>query len=1091
MIRRSIGTGLLLGLALALASIYPLLALYAAPRFALGSLPGPLRPVLPILTAALSLLLLLSVGVVAAWRSGATSAGKGFRAGAIAGLVSALVFFYLALAPTMAALVSVRLWTHAPTLRNPYPPNPLTFEFIHQMTAAMQARMALCLIAGALIGGLEGAVVGWLRRQEPPPRPSLLEVLQTPQPRRQWFADNDAVWRAGVLGGLIGGGILWLGITVGFFSNLKVEWPALEAAVQESSGPVVQALFTDALASCLVPIFLLAVLGTGALPVLLLRDPPRRHLSRFHVILIAGLTAAVLVLLAFMQIVYFGAGLSRYLAWSWLKNAQSVNPGGEFYVAPQVSHLLRAFVQAPRAAVPLFYLLPWLVLGLVLIIVLVWIAPQAALYGLTLPLVFRRPVDRAARIARAIANEPASFLPRLYGLYTRDDQAVQVLPHLAFLVKDQAAAEVVAAHHTLSTRPDETGPAVSVIRRTVAEQPTWRWRTEIGELYRVLEEGLGAKTLDQVAAIQPPPQEVTSSLPVTLAQGCEGIGRVLGELTKAERAADLSTKLIFLNSAQAALLNLHRKTETSDQEDQPYETPFPEIAVLHSCIDQWQGFVLTATTDLQGRADLRAELATHQVGFGPRVRQCMVIRNEGLNVAQNIHFLLLDGEGYEVVEGGEQQIDILGPQESRQLEFWLAPDGPRRLRLTWRLTFDDAVDRGRQVEFADALELEEAKVVRPFVRIFPNPYVTGTPLRSGEMFVGRRDIFEFVREHLLGAYQNNVIVLHGQRRTGKTSILYRLRDLLADTHVAVLVDMQGKAARGTADLLYALSDDIAYALENEGLLVELPARAEYEQAPEFTFRSRFLRAAVESLDNRNLLLMFDEFEEMQKRVEDGRLEPEIFPYFRNLMQHEPRLDFIFSGTHQLEELGAEYWSILFNIAAYKRITFLDADEVQRLVVEPVVPYGVEYDPLAVARIIQVTAGHPYFTQVVCHEMVAYHNETERNYLTVTNVDEVLSQIVERGEAHFKYIWAGTTTEEHKVMLALTDLLPDADSTVTPTQIAQELERKGCGLEPEELRQALAHLQARDIVSRSGLSGNLYRFKIDLIRRWIGTARPAF
>jgi hypothetical protein len=185
--------------------------------------------------------------------------------------------------------------------------------------------------------------------------------------------------------------------------------------------------------------------------------------------------------------------------------------------------------------------------------------------------------------------------------------------------------------------------------------------------------------------------------------------------------------------------------------------------------------------------------------------------------------------------------------------------------------------------------------------------------------------------------------------------------------------MQGKAARGTADLLYALSDDIVYALENHSISVDLPERSTYEEAPEFTFRSRFLRSVISELDSRNLLLMFDEFEELQKRVEDGRLEPEIFPYLRNLMQHEPRLDFLFSGTHKLEDLGAEYWSILFNIAAYKQITFLDADQIHRLVTQPVAVYGLEYDPLAVERIIQVTAGHPYFAQVVCHEMVAFQD----------------------------------------------------------------------------------------------------------------------
>ena len=121
---------------------------------------------------------------------------------------------------------------------------------------------------------------------------------------------------------------------------------------------------------------------------------------------------------------------------------------------------------------------------------------------------------------------------------------------------------------------------------------------------------------------------------------------------------------------------------------------------------------------------------------------------------------------------------------------------PAALRLSWQLTFDDAVDTGRQVDFADAMELEEEKVDRPFQRIFPIPYVTGTPLRSGEMFVGRKDVFDFVQEHLLGAYQNNVIVLHGQRRTGKTSILYRLQEVLADTHAGGAGGHAGQSGAG-------------------------------------------------------------------------------------------------------------------------------------------------------------------------------------------------------------------------------------------------------------------------------------------------------
>ncbi len=1104
MIKRSAVTGLLVGAILVLAAIYPLLSSYLGPDILHILRPGVDRGPLLILQGIVGLVALALMGSLAAWRSQVTSARQGFKAGAISGFVASLLFYTLLFAPTVALVASMELWVHEPSPQALYPPSQLSFEYIRQTTLVTYVRLLLCLLAGVLLGGLEGAVIGWARRQRTLPHASLLDVIESPRPRQRWFAEDDEVWGAGISAGLVGGGVVWLSIMVTFLSNLQLQWPALETAIQESPSLITRALFTQALLVFLGPLFVLVVMGIGALAVLLVRDPPRRHLSRFQAVVIAGIVAAVMILLAALQIAYFGIGMSRYLAAFLVLEAQPIYANGETYLVPgtaiQINGLglevLQSFVRSPEISIPLFYLLPVLLFSFILTSVLFWLAPQAAVYGLTLPLLLRRPVDRAARLARAIQNQPSSLLPRIYGLYANDDRAVRVLPHLAFLLKDQDAAKALAAYHSLSTEPDARERATAVIRQTVAQQDGWRWQGEVGELYRVLEEGLTAKTLAQVTAIQPPPQEATSSLPVLLARSCEGIGQVLNELRKLERVDDLSTKLIFLNSAQAVLLDLHRHTERETQECTACETPFPEIAVLHSLLDLWQGYILTATKVLQGRADLQANLLARRTGFAPRVRQCIVVTNQGLNVAQNVHLRVVDGDGYQVVEGADQQVEILGPQESRELEFWLIPSGPGRLRLAWKLIFDDAVDRGRQVEFADAMELLRPEEdtsngfsAEPFQRIFPIPYVTGTPLRSGEMFVGRQDVFDFVREHLVGTYQNNVIVLHGQRRTGKTSILYRLQELLAESHVSVLVDMQGKAARGTADFLYALSDDIAYALANQDIIVNLPERAEYEQAPEFTFHSRFLRSVVGQLDGRNLLLMFDEFEELQKRVEDGRLEPEIFPFLRNLMQHEARIDFIFSGTHKLEELGAGYWSILFNIAAYKRITFLEQDEIHRLVTEPVAPYGMEYDPLAIDRIIQVTAGHPYFAQVVCHEMVAYHNDMERNYITVTCVDQVLERIVERGEAHFKYIWAGATPEEQRVLLALAELLPDVEAMATPAQMADRLARNGQELSEDAMTRALSSLQAKDIVARSGPLSSLYRFKIDLIRRWIALTRP--
>ncbi|MFN2224888.1 MAG: hypothetical protein ACK2UY_01250, partial [Anaerolineae bacterium] len=561
MTKRSITTGLLVGILFVLVAAYPILTIYAEAGRLLLHPAGGLRPVLLILTGALGLVVVALVGSLAAWRTGASDLGQGAKAGAISGVVVGLVFYLFLLGPTHSLAITARLWAYQPTPAAPYPPDDRMFDFLQAMTRGTYMGMDLTVLAAALLGAIEGAAVGLLNRRRVPARLSLLDAVDGERARRRWFAHHDEVWRAGVLAGLAGGGVMWLTITAVFLSNVQVEWPALQATVQNSSDLVTRMLFSETLSNCLLPVFLLAVLGTGALPVLLLKDPPRRHLSRFQAVVIAGLVASVPILGAVMQMLYSGLGAFRYLAVVMVQSAESPSPPPELVVDAETLEMLRQFVQQPMALAPVFYLLPIIMLVLIVSVVLLWLAPQGAFYGLTLPLLFRRPADRAARIARAVNSQPASLLPRIYRLYANDARAVKVLPHLAFLLGDRTKARVVAAYHALSEQPTDIERATALIRHTVATQEHWRWRAEIGELYRVLEEGLAAKTLAQVTAIQPPPREITSSLPRVLAKSCEQIGRVLEELKKVERVDDLSTKIIFLNSAQSVLLDLHRVVE--------------------------------------------------------------------------------------------------------------------------------------------------------------------------------------------------------------------------------------------------------------------------------------------------------------------------------------------------------------------------------------------------------------------------------------------------------------------------------------------------------------------------------------------------
>jgi hypothetical protein len=95
-----------------------------------------------------------------------------------------------------------------------------------------------------------------------------------------------------------------------------------------------------------------------------------------------------------------------------------------------------------------------------------------------------------------------------------------------------------------------------------------------------------------------------------------------------------------------------------------------------------------------------------------------------------------------------------------------------------------------------------------------NPYVAGNPVGDSPAFVGRADVLHEVLR-VLRRPQDNAIVLFGQRRIGKTSILQHLAAQLPreGPYRAVYFDLQDKADWRLDRVLRELARTVAYALD--------------------------------------------------------------------------------------------------------------------------------------------------------------------------------------------------------------------------------------------------------------------------------------
>jgi hypothetical protein len=360
-----------------------------------------------------------------------------------------------------------------------------------------------------------------------------------------------------------------------------------------------------------------------------------------------------------------------------------------------------------------------------------------------------------------------------------------------------------------------------------------------------------------------------------------------------------------------------------------------------------------------------------------------------------------------------------------------------------------------------------------------NPYIAGSPVTGTEMFYGRDDVFDFIRRNLIGRHRDSPILLYGQRRTGKTSVLCQLHRHLGPGYRCILIDLHGLDLTSMGTFLLDMANSISWSLQYEHQLsVPVPDNDVFLANPRSVFETVFLQAVWSALGSDHLVLMMDEVVRLDEEVRAGRLERGVFEYLRHLMQHHLTLNFVFSLGSGLEEMRKDY-AFLFSVSLYHRISFLEPSAARDLITQPVQDlYQVE--PQAVTKIMRITSGHPYYTQLVCHCLFDLWSQSPKPVLTEADVDAVLAAAIELGTANLTYVWEDSTPGEQALMAGMTAAMHGEPASVTLDQVQQAWRTVDVSLPGRE-----ATLAARNLTSREVVAGSqAYAFTVDLQRLWL-------
>ena len=359
-----------------------------------------------------------------------------------------------------------------------------------------------------------------------------------------------------------------------------------------------------------------------------------------------------------------------------------------------------------------------------------------------------------------------------------------------------------------------------------------------------------------------------------------------------------------------------------------------------------------------------------------------------------------------------------------------------------------------------------------------NPYIAGAPVTETRMFFGREDVFDWIQNSLSGRYTDHILVIHGQRRVGKTSVLKQLGNRLPKKYIPVFFDLQGRTHTSLDRFLWWLARETVRVLKQERKIeVSIPQREDFARDFEY-FENVFLPGLKPHLGENNLLFTFDEFDNLEESDIKEELARPLIDYLRRMMGRE-EMSFIFSigsSGRKLENMQAAYTEF-FKTALYKKISFLSEDQTRGLITHTV--EGVlEYDRAAIKHIYELASGHPYFTQLTCHEIFARCQRTDQRRVKDEDVNAILDDVVERGTVNLKFTWDEASDIEKWELAALAQLGKTDNRSLT-----DYLRKQRVRFSDSDLTSGLLHLREKDVLTPNN------RFVIYLLKLWLQKNRP--
>lgn len=315
-----------------------------------------------------------------------------------------------------------------------------------------------------------------------------------------------------------------------------------------------------------------------------------------------------------------------------------------------------------------------------------------------------------------------------------------------------------------------------------------------------------------------------------------------------------------------------------------------------------------------------------------------------------------------------------------------------------------------------------------------NPFIFGDVV-TGNDFADRREEISELLADLQGGLN---ILMYSPRRYGKTSLIMEvLTRLRGGGYLTIYIDLFRATSKTRFAEIYANAiaagtmgklDDIVKTIRDilpsiaPKIIVEpkgLPARIEIE----FERRPKELDKTLESLydapqklaerKDKTAIVVFDEFQEIRNL--NGE---EIERNLRSKIQFHSKVSYVFMGSrrHLLDQIFSDKNKPLYRIAKAYPLGRIPKEDFAKFINEKFSETKIKIESKDVQKILEITQGHPYHTQQLCHEL--WNIAQSEKIVSGQNIEEAVERVLASQSHAYITAWESIKGKQRALLLGL-------------------------------------------------------------------------